>query len=63
VRYPPEAIGAAIRNAGRHFASQWRIAPLWILKVCEENPRFPRLYLIAFVGLTLLISILKFARH
>lgn len=43
--YPPEAIAAAIRNAGAHFGSRWRIVPLWVLKMSEEHPTLPRAYL------------------
>ena len=55
--YPPEAIAAAIRNAGAHFGSRWRIVPLWILKVSEENPMLPRVYLAAFGAVTAIMIV------
>lgn len=59
MQYPPEAVAAAIKNAGMHFASRWRIAPLYLLKLCEENPAYPRIYLAAFGGVMLLCIIVR----
>jgi hypothetical protein len=63
VRYPPEVIGAAIRNAGRHVLSRWRIAPLYVLKLCQQYPLLPRVYLGAFALLVIVLLVSSFSRH
>jgi hypothetical protein len=59
VPYRPEAIAAAIRNASAHLAFRWRILPLWVLKISEENPIVPRLYLAAFAGVAIITIVWK----
>jgi hypothetical protein len=59
VQYPPEAIAAALQNAAKHAGSRWRIVPLWILKVCQDNPMVPRIYLAAFGGIIALALVVQ----
>jgi hypothetical protein len=63
VRYPPEVIGAAIRNAGRHALSRWRIVPLYVLKLCQQYPLLPRIYLAAFALVLALLVVNNVSRH
>jgi hypothetical protein len=59
VQYPPEVIGAAIKNASAHFASRWRIVPLWILQKCQDNPSVPRIYIASFGAAVVLVIVVR----